>query len=348
MPADLADRIRARIDDRGPIPVSSFVDSALYDPHEGFYASGGHAGRGGDFLTAPEVGPLFGAVISNAVDTWWREAGEPSRFVVAEHGAGPGTLARTVTVAAGACLAAGALEWVMVEPSDRQRLSHPDGVHLRSVSSAAGLDRVDVVLANELLDNLPFDIVARREDGWVERRVGIERDRFVLVDGARAATPPGAEGLASGSELPSVAAAIDWLAGQRQQAPGARIVALDYAAAAGELADRGIGWLRAFRDHQRVDEWLVAPGSCDITVDLPIEALHPHVDRVESQAAFLRRHGIEQLVAEGRALWSERAGVGDLAALRARSRVSEAEALLDPAGMGGFTVFEAVPAVHRG
>ena len=103
----LADRLRAQIEADGAIPVSTFVDAALYDPAEGFYATGGHAGRRGDFITAPEVGPLFGAVISNAIDSWWRDAGEPAEFVVAEHGAGPGTLARTVTVAAGACVGRG-------------------------------------------------------------------------------------------------------------------------------------------------------------------------------------------------------------------------------------------------
>ena len=73
----LADRLRARIAANGPIAVSDFVDAALYDEAEGFYAAGGQAGRRGDFITAPEVGPLFGAVVSNAVDAWWREAGEP-------------------------------------------------------------------------------------------------------------------------------------------------------------------------------------------------------------------------------------------------------------------------------
>ena len=97
MSADLADRIRARIEREGPLAVSDVVDAALYDPADGFYAAGGHAGRRGDFLTAPEVGPLFGAVISNAVDAWWVAAGSPARFVVAEHGAGPGTLARTLS-----------------------------------------------------------------------------------------------------------------------------------------------------------------------------------------------------------------------------------------------------------
>ena len=123
----LADRLRARIAANGPIAVSDFVDAALYDEAEGFYAAGGQAGRRGDFITAPEVGPLFGAVVSNAVDVV-AGGGEPGRFVVAEHGAGPGTLARTVTAAGGACLGSGALEWVMVERSDSQRLRHPEGI----------------------------------------------------------------------------------------------------------------------------------------------------------------------------------------------------------------------------
>ncbi len=66
MPAALADRLRARIRADGPITVGAFVEAALYDTDDGFYATGGRAGRRGDFLTAPEVGPLFGAVIARA------------------------------------------------------------------------------------------------------------------------------------------------------------------------------------------------------------------------------------------------------------------------------------------
>jgi hypothetical protein len=64
----------------------------------------------------------------------------------------------------------------------------------------------------------------------------------------------------------------------------------------------------------------------------------PPLDR--SQAEWLRAWGIDELVAEGRAEWGERAHVGDLAAVEARSRVGESEALLDPAGLGGFRVLE--------
>ena len=59
-----------------------------------------------------------------------------------------------------------------------------------------------------------------------------------------------------------------------------------------------------------------------------------------SKAAFLRRYGIDDLVEAGRRLWEERAHLGDLEAIRARSRATEAKALLDPTGLGDFTVLE--------
>ena len=59
-----------------------------------------------------------------------------------------------------------------------------------------------------------------------------------------------------------------------------------------------------------------------------------------SQADWLRAHGIDDLVADARRTWTARAHIGDLAALKARSRVTEAEALLDPTGLGAFRVLE--------
>ena len=343
MPADLAARITSRIEVDGPLRVSEFVEAALYDPLDGFYATGGQAGRRGDFLTAPEVGPLFGAVISKAVDAWWDAAGRPSRFVVAEHGAGPGTLARTVTVAAGACLAAGALEWVMVERSDAQRRSHPSGEHFRSVPSDDELDQVDLVVANELLDNLAFRVVARRVDRWVERRVSVGSAGFTLVDAEPVPAPVGAERAPIGTELPVAESALAWVGRQRERHPRARLLVLDYAASTPELVARGGGWLRSYRGHERVADWLRHPGQCDITIDLPLEPIAAQFTHVRSQADFLGEHGIDELVAEGRAVWEERSAIGDLAALRARSRVTEAAALLDPDAMGGFTVFSREP-----
>ena len=76
------------------------MDLALYG-EAGFYmrADGGSAGRRGDFITSPEVGPLFGAVLGRYLDAEWERIGRPDPFTVIDAGAGPGTLARTVLAA---------------------------------------------------------------------------------------------------------------------------------------------------------------------------------------------------------------------------------------------------------
>lgn len=104
----------------------------------------------------------------------------------------------------------------------------------------------------------------------------------------------------------------------------------------GDLAS-GLGWLRTHRHHDRGSSWIRDPGSCDVTADVATDQVQAeHRAEVCTQAEFLNAHGIDRLVSEGRALWADHAGVGDLKALAARSRMREAEALLDPDGMGGF------------
>ena len=355
----LRERIARRIEERGPIPVSEFVEACLYDGDGGFYMrpGGGRAGgRSGHFLTAPEIGPLFGAVLARALDAWWEELGEPDPFTMVDWGAGPGTLARAVLAAEPGCMAAGALRLVLVDVSPAQRALHPDHPMVASAArvghALADGAPAGVVVANELLDNLPFDVVQRTEHGWRELRVAVDdasAGRFSLV--AVPASPELVAGLpqvAMGARVPVQRVARRWVAEAHRLFGAGRIVAFDYGAATDVLAGRagpaedaaaGLGWLRTHRDHDGGSWWLADPGSCDITTDVALDQVQAdHRAEVCPQADFLRAHGIDELVVEGRASWSERASVGDLDALRARSRTSEAEALLDPAGMGAFNV----------
>ena len=358
------ERIAERIEECGPIPVSEYVGACLYEPGEGFYMrSGRSGGRSGHFLTAPEVGPLFGAVLARALDGWWAAMGEPEPFTVIDWGAGPGTLARTVLAAQPGCMSAGALRWLAVELSPAQRALHPPHPLVTSVALVPDALAHDagagVVLANELLDNLPFDMVRRAEAGWEELRVtlgtagsgrGPRPDPvFSLVPAT--ASPKLVEGLpdvAVGARVPVQQAARRWVAEARGLFDAGLVVAFDYGADTAVLADRaqeaddpaaGLGWLRTHRRHQGSASWLAEPGSCDITVDVALDQIQAdYPAEVCAQADFLQTHGIEELVAAGRVKWAERSQVGDLEALRARSRVGEAEALLDPNGMGGFNV----------
>ena len=98
-------------------------------------------------------------------------------------------------------------------------------------------------------------------------------------------------------------------------------------------------WLRTYRGHQRGQHYLAEPGHQDITTEVAVDQL-PEPDAVRSQAQWLQLHGIDELVDEGKRHWEAHAARPDLAAMKMRSRVSEAEALLDPTGLGAFTVLE--------
>src|SRR3954454_18715805 len=137
----LEQRVAGAIRRRGPIPFSEVMELALYDPDDGFYASRGAAGRRGDFLTSPEVGPLFGAVVARALDRWWREQGEPDPFVVIEAGAGVGTLAVSVLAAEPACTSA--LRYVLVERSQALRARQGEFLVLEDPALAFAPDRAE-------------------------------------------------------------------------------------------------------------------------------------------------------------------------------------------------------------
>src|SRR5215468_2855109 len=108
-----------RIGREGPIGFDAFVELALYGDG-GFFTQARGAGRAGrDFVTSPEVGPLFGALVARALDGWWRAAGSPDPFLVIEAGAGRGRLAADVVASEPDC--ARALRYVLVERSPALR-----------------------------------------------------------------------------------------------------------------------------------------------------------------------------------------------------------------------------------
>ena len=119
------------------------------------------------------------------------------------------------------------------------------------------------------------------------------------------------------------------------------VLALDYArpSTAALVGRPWREWLRTYRGHERGGHYLTDPGGQDITTDVPLDQL-PTPDVVSTQADWLRRNGLDDLVDDGDRAWQAAASRPDLAALTMRSRRREAEALTDPAGLGAFTVLE--------
>ena len=371
------EHIVERIRREGPIPFDAYVELALYGT-DGFFTRARGAGRAGrDFVTSPEVGPLFGALVSRAIDEWWRRLGAPDPYLVVDAGAGRGRLAADVLAAAPEC--APALRYVLVERSPALRVAQHELLTVEPFEDALGpvirtdddatlpvvgmgpivaaLDELPavtfdgVVIANELLDNLPFCVVERTRDGWTEMRVGLHGDEFVET------FVPAAPELAEeanlvaidapvGARLPVPVGLPPWLHSCATVLRHGVLAVIDYAATSAELVERGeSGWLRTYRNHDRGAPPLVDPGEQDITIDVPVEYLvHAaarvgfRLERVASQAEWLVDLGVDQLVAVARDEWDARAHVGDLDALRHRSRVTEAAALVDPAGLGAHRV----------
>lgn len=313
-------------------------------------------------------------MLSRAIDGWWIELGLPDPFVVVEAAAGTGSLARAVVEWVPAC--GPALRYVLVEASEALReqqsgvvpLEPPHWVlgptdqdeddEVRPVRGAGPLFTAladlpaqpftGVVFANELLDNLPPLLLEHREGRWHEVRVGEEDGRFaeVLV----AAAPELAEEAErlvpvppDGARIPVQLRARDWLQEALARVERGRVVLVDYADTTPSMATRPWPeWLRTYRAHGRGGHPLDQPGTQDITCEVAVDQLarvRPLAsDR--SQADFLRDEGIAAFTAEAHAAWEERAHIGDLEAVKARSLLSEAAALTDPAGLGAFRVLE--------
>ena len=367
------DAVAERIRRVGPVPFSTYVEAALSGPG-GFFTTGGGAGRRADFLTSPEVGPLFGAVVARALDAEWTRLARPDPFVVVEAGAGRGALAKAILAAAPAC--APALRYVLVERSPALRAAAEELLVVEPAANVLGgvgddeddaplagagsgpvvtvLDELPavtfrgVVLANELLDNLPFDLVERTSTGWDEVRVGLRDDDLVEVlvpaspelDAEATALVPDAR---PDARIPIQRPARTWLGRALGLVAAGRVVVIDYADDTTFLAGRAWQeWLRTYRGHQRAGHPLQSPGAADITCEVAVDQLAllrpPDADR--TQAAWLEAHGIAPLVEAARQTWRAGAQVGDLPALAARSRVGEADALADLGGLGAFRVLE--------
>ena len=281
----MTDEIRALIQAEGPVPFERFVELALYGA-EGFYtcAGGGSSGRRGDFITSPEVGPLFGAVIARYLDAEWERIGQPEVFTVVDAGAGPGTLARSVLAARPVC--ADALRYVAVEISAAQRTRHPDAAESTADMPTEPVD--GVVIANELLDNLPFRLVVF-DQGWREAFVDIGADgRFVEVlsapiDPAPAYLPATAQ---FGARAPLIDRAAAFVEHACALVRNGSVLAIDYATPITPmLAGRPYrDWLRTYRANERGEHYLSAAGTQDITIDVPIDQL-PEPDTVRARVA---------------------------------------------------------------
>lgn len=331
----LKQRIIEEISATGPMPFERFMEIALYDPEGFFGGSTLRSDKGGDFLTSPEVSALFGETLATYVEDLRDRIGDP--FQVVEAAAGSGSLLRPLL----STLHVDALA-VETSPAARAALSDLVAVSDEMPESVRG-----VIIANELLDNLPA-VLAQRELGtWRERWVGTDDGELVLVD-----APPRPEVVAwldayagpvpDGGWVEVQLAARDWVTRALTSLEAGSLLLIDYGDTAENLLPRRQdGTLRTYRAHHLGPHPLDEPGKTDITADVNFTALldlHPNAQLLR-QDDFLAGLGLRDRLSELRREELEAARSGDDARrLRLRAQKTEAETLLHPRGLGDFRV----------
>lgn len=274
----LTDRLKAMIQTDGPIPISVFMQIALFDRTQGYYAT--RPGLGADFTTAPEISQVFGEMIGIWAAHEWQKMGSPSPFYLIEMGPGRGIMMsdiwRATSKVAGFHDAACPY---LIEPSPALRkLQAKNLVKLNNPQWVDSLEEIPngptLLLANEVLDCLPIRQYIRYEGAWCERKVGIDntgafqlgisgplaKEHTIRTDIAQ----PDLTGITQ--DVVEISTALDAFIEQisdRLKQGKSRALFIDYGPANATPADT----LRAYSNGKQVDP-LSMVGEVDLTADV--------------------------------------------------------------------------------
>jgi SAM-dependent MidA family methyltransferase len=350
--AELRTLIERRIRNDGPITFADFMELALYHPELGYYAAARTPmGRGGDYLTSPEVSSLFGYTIACHVLHEWQTAGEPVDWHLIELGPGSGALARDLLDVLGARSSA-RVRYTLVEANDTLRTQqqatlrgHKAAVEWLSSASELESGLRAHVLSNEFFDALPFHrvtveageirevFVALDEEGRLEDVVGTPSTSLLADYFAALKILPG-----EGNMAEVGLQARDTMRLVAGKLSSGTITTLDYGYEAAELYApwRRAGTLLCFYQQASTDRPYLRIGRQDITahVDFTSLAAAAAAEGFESrplttQMEFLTDLGIDELLQVDGVTLEES---------MARRRV--VQTLLDPAGLGRIRVLQ--------
>lgn len=202
---DLQGKLAKQIRVRGAMTIKEFMTVALTHPVHGYYMRREEVfGRGGDFVTSPEVSQVFGELIGVWCVACWERLGQPRKLRLMEAGPGRGTLIadvlRSTAVFPGFHAA---LSVDLVEVSDHLREVQRQTIAATGAASAVDVrwhtslesipadpDVPELTIAHEFLDALPVHQLVRTPQGWRERMVEL---REHTASAAAAAVDPHAE-----------------------------------------------------------------------------------------------------------------------------------------------------------
>ncbi len=342
----LCAHIEARIAAAGGwIDFAEYMNLALYAPGLGYYSAGSRKfGAAGDFVTAPEIGGLFGAVLSAICAEVLEDLGGS---VIIEAGAGTGALAAALLEGpAGAAIQ----RYVILEPSADLRHRQQRALAARVPGSLGRVEWLDglpqaplsgLLIANEVLDALPVARFRRRSDGvdalgvcggpgglrWATRPAPAALEAAVRAIEADLGQP-----LPTGYESEINLQLEDWLAGLAAMIDTGLMVFIDYGHPRREYyhPERSRGTLACHYRQRFHDDPFFLPGLQDISAWVDFTAVARAaagaglaLEGYGSQAHFLSGPHLERV-------WAGLPRQGVAAAALAH----EARQLLLPGAMG--------------
>ena len=295
----------------GWISFAGYMERVLYEPLLGYYSGGSvKLGQDGDFVTAPEISALYGRTLAQAISPLLEQTG----MRILEFGAGTGKMARDV----------------MDELADAGRpvvqydiLELSGELRQRQQQTLVGYDTVrwltalpesfdGVVIANEVLDAMPVQLVVKRNGSWHELGVAHEDGELVMRERpaddtlakAIACRIPDADALADGyvTEIHTRACGfVRTLADMLLSGNTGAVVFSDYGFPAHEYyhPDRRSGTLMCHYRHQAHADPLHLPGLQDVTAHVDFTAIASEAEAggldmlcYANQAAFLIGAGL--------------------------------------------------------
>ncbi|MCL2872817.1 MAG: SAM-dependent methyltransferase [Betaproteobacteria bacterium] len=343
----------------GWLSLRDYMQAVLYAPGLGYYMAGAQKfGDGGDFVTAPELSPLYAQIWATPIN----EAMQRSAPTMLELGGGSGVFAaqllRQLQAMKGLPERYAILELSpTLRARQRQTLSDECPDLLSCVEWWDHLPDVfaGVVFMNEVLDAIPPRVIERAGEVWREHGVTFDGERFVAA--SQPLSDPALLALAA-SRFPEQGDYVAELnvAGEalletlgRSLTAGSTLFINDYGFERGDTlpAHYARGTLRAYYQHRVLDDPLLWPGLLDITYHVDFVAMAEAAQRggltlasFQTQGEFLQRHGILDALARcvGNCNAGNNNAENDNAAAEAAylSAAKAVRTLIDPDAMGGI------------
>lgn len=294
-----------RIRQQGALSFADYMEQVLYEPGLGYYMAGAAKfGEEGDFITAPEVSPLFGATLANEI----RSVLLHTDGGILEFGAGSGKLALSILQALSDVED---LTYTIMEPSaelvSRQQQLLREALDESVFQRVRWLDALPdaftgVIVANEVIDALPVERFRKSDGKVMQLRVNESLETVsqaadeTLQTAVEAIEADLSEPLCDGYQSEVCLLLKPWLASLSQTLTQGVVLLIDYGYPRREyyLPERVQGTLACYYRHRTHDDPFQWPGLQDITAHVDFTAVAEAAVAQEldllgyaSQSAFL-------------------------------------------------------------